>query len=76
MKTFTLNQAKGGPKAPCKDCDMRELGCHGTCDKYITYRKAQDEILTIRHKNYVEKDNYFAHKEAKFKRIRVKGGGK
>lgn len=29
--------------APCKDCSDRGLGCHASCDKYIAYRKMQDE---------------------------------
>ena len=24
-------------RSPCKDCDFREVGCHGKCDAYIQY---------------------------------------
>lgn len=24
--------------APCKDCEDRQVGCHGTCLKYMKYR--------------------------------------
>lgn len=24
-------------KSPCKDCEFREVGCHGKCDAYIQY---------------------------------------
>ena len=23
---------------PCKNCDDREIGCHGKCAKYATYK--------------------------------------
>ena len=26
------------PKAPCKDCANRVLGCHGTCERYAEYK--------------------------------------
>ncbi len=25
------------PKAPCKDCDSRFVGCHIVCDKYLRF---------------------------------------
>lgn len=29
--------------APCKDCqDDRHIGCHGTCEKYIEWKKRQE----------------------------------
>lgn len=24
-------------RRPCKDCEFREVGCHGKCDAYIQY---------------------------------------
>ena len=27
----------------CKDCEVRTLGCHGTCEKYLAEREALDE---------------------------------
>lgn len=36
-------------RSPCKDCLDRQLGCHSTCKKYLTYK----EILeTIRKEKY------------------------
>lgn len=32
------------PNAPCHNCPDRELGCHATCEKYISYKKELDEI--------------------------------
>ena len=26
-------------RAPCKDCERRELGCHDRCDDYQTYKR-------------------------------------
>lgn len=34
--------------APCKDCPDRLVGCHSTCEKYITFAKEkrqQNEII-------------------------------
>ena len=27
------------PKAPCKDCENREFGCHDKCDKYKAFKE-------------------------------------
>lgn len=32
-------------KAPCKDCENRYVGCHGRCEKYLEFKKANDERL-------------------------------
>lgn len=30
---------------PCKDCNDRNVGCHGTCEKYkVAKEKHKDEI--------------------------------
>lgn len=28
---------------PCQDCPDRSIGCHGTCERYKTYRTTLDE---------------------------------
>lgn len=28
---------------PCLDCPDRSIGCHGTCERYKTFRAALDE---------------------------------
>ncbi len=32
-------------KAPCKDCEKRYVGCHGRCEKYLEFKKANNERL-------------------------------
>lgn len=32
-------------KTPCKDCEKRYIGCHGRCEKYLEFKKANDERL-------------------------------
>ena len=32
-------------KAPCKDCEKRYIGCHGRCEKYLEFKRANDERL-------------------------------
>lgn len=29
------------PQAPCKDCEKRELGCHGKCAEYLEFKEQQ-----------------------------------
>ncbi len=30
-------------KNPCKDCQMRRLNCHSTCEQYHAWKKQVDE---------------------------------
>ena len=32
------------PKSCCKGCEKREVGCHGKCADYISFRKELDAI--------------------------------
>lgn len=49
-------------KAPCKDCPNRQVGCHSTCEKYLTFRKERNElnesIYKQREKEYAEYQRY------------------
>lgn len=29
-------------KTPCKNCELRTVGCHGTCVSYIMYKARMD----------------------------------
>lgn len=31
--------------APCKDCCKRYVGCHGHCEKYLEFKKSNDERI-------------------------------
>ena len=31
-------------KSPCKECPNRHIGCHETCQDYITYKKQIETI--------------------------------
>ena len=39
-----------GVKTPCKDCQERELNCHSVCEDYISYKKLNQDILDLKHK--------------------------
>ena len=28
---------------PCKNCTNRKLGCHGSCEAYISFKKEKEE---------------------------------
>jgi hypothetical protein len=48
----------------CKNCEKRYIGCHSTCDEYITYRAAKDEENEkIRKLKYAEFECVAAHKK-------------
>ena len=37
-----LISAGGNNRAPCKNCERREVGCHARCGDYKAYRAAID----------------------------------
>lgn len=40
---------------PCKDCEQRHPGCHGSCKSYINYKeKHEQELKTIRERRAKE----------------------
>ncbi len=32
-------------KPPCKDCEVRSVGCHGGCSKYQSWKVVHEEEL-------------------------------
>lgn len=40
-------------EVPCRDCDHRTVGCHGTCAVYRQYREERELIREIRKKRLV-----------------------
>lgn len=43
---------------PCKGCNERHVGCHGSCEPYKDYQKGLDEIRVKIFKEH-EHDKYF-----------------
>lgn len=35
-------------RGPCKNCDMRVIGCHSTCSDYIDYKNKLDAINEVK----------------------------
>ena len=33
------------PKPPCKDCIDRDERCHGTCERYLDWKRKREEII-------------------------------
>lgn len=31
------------PNPPCKNCPVREVGCHSTCQMWMSYQKKKEE---------------------------------
>ncbi len=54
------------PKAPCKDCQERELGCHDRCEKYQAFRVERQEYnLKIAEINGF--DNYITKRKTRIR---------
>ena len=32
-------------QSPCYNCEVRTLGCHSSCERYISFRTQRDEEL-------------------------------
>ena len=52
-------------KSPCKDCQLRKVGCHSTCSDYIKYSKLCEEQAEIRRKAKRKSNLYRATPSAK-----------
>ena len=59
------------PKAPCKGCEERALGCHSTCERYKEFR-AQQEGLYAARKKRLDYNNYLYDHLNKLERKRLK----
>ena len=35
-------------KVPCKNCSDRHMTCHSTCEKYLKFKKQNDEMREIK----------------------------
>lgn len=56
---------------PCKGCADRQVGCHGSCEKYQHYHKSRAESLEKRFE-YMESTNYWSKKTERLMRRRMK----
>lgn len=37
--------------SPCKDCEDRTVGCHGSCERYKRYTEEQERIRDLMHQD-------------------------
>lgn len=37
-------------QAPCLDCTNRHSGCHGKCDRYISFTHKREELKKLKEK--------------------------
>jgi hypothetical protein len=44
---------------PCKDCKARHVGCHSSCDKYITKVKEAENLSAEKRKECRKYDSMF-----------------
>ena len=54
--------------APCKDCDNRNIGCHGQCKKYQDYSVENKKLNDFRKKNNQTDYDYFEVRKRHLKR--------
>ena len=51
--------------APCKDCENREIGCHGRCVAYIKYKSELNDTK----KDIIECQDYEIYKNGKITKM-------
>lgn len=56
-------------KAPCKDCPDRQVGCHSTCEKYITFAKEKRQQNETIKKAKHEENLKFSRMAKKYARL-------
>lgn len=46
--------------APCLNCEKRKLGCHSSCDDYISFKKERQRMIEYK-QSYKQShyDNYY-----------------
>ena len=57
--------------SPCKDCDSRQVGCHGSCEEYIEYlakRRAEWEQIQTEKDKDRWLDSYEVRRAERFRR--------
>lgn len=56
----------------CKDCKIRHIGCHSTCEDYIEEKRISEKINRSKNKDAVFK-LYAKERDIKFKRMERHG---
>lgn len=74
-----VTDERGEQKCPCINCESREIGCHGKCERYISWqaarRQEQERLHKIREEQYKE-DEYIAKAEKRMSRTRRRASGR
>ena len=50
---------------PCKDCEIRKIGCHSCCDSYIKYKSELNDAK----KDIIEYQDYETYKNGKITKM-------
>ena len=61
-----MEEVRIRPEAPCQECKERVLGCHDHCDKYMDFRKRQDDYNA--YIRFEKVRHYFSFKDNKKQR--------
>ncbi len=57
-------------KAPCQGCQVRHLGCHGTCEKYQEYKTKHEEEAAENRQRMDAYIDLYSYKEEKMRRLK------
>ena len=49
-------------ESKCIECKDRHIGCHSTCDYYLSWRKELDGVKTLIRKAKKKQSDFFYHK--------------
>lgn len=59
------------PKAPCRYCEEREVGCHSKCEKYQEYYRDNEKFKAEKLKR--KEEEYITRYYVKDNKRRMKG---
>ena len=61
-------------KSPCLDCPDRHLGCHSTCEKYISFQKLhKEEKARMSEAKLADQEFRGTRRLSKMRAVRAKG---
>ena len=62
-------------KAPCRGCDKRQVGCHSTCEDYISYEKKNTARRDAIRNRQLISDTLFYNSNNRGMRLKSEGTG-
>lgn len=58
----------------CLNCEERHVGCHGSCERYLAWKKKQELVNGTGGKEWEKKDIFYAYAARTVRRNSRKAG--